>query len=162
MDDMDSHGKLQVVAKKLEKMLETALRQLKLEQKQKRESEDKVKFLTIQIKDNSEAAKKRAEVLEVNLKEKNDQIVELKAKIGTLEHEITARDFELDRREKVIVSLRKNIQRRDKPEELKTVEKVGCDDDIVLDVKVDQYQKRLEELIEKPKLPSSAFLGKFE
>ena len=62
---MDQMSKMQVVAKKMEKMLETSLQQLKSEQNLRKEAEDKYKILKTKFKefsvcaDEAEASKMR-------------------------------------------------------------------------------------------------------
>jgi len=58
---MDQVTKLQVVAKKLEKMLETSLHQLKLEQKLRKEGKEKIQSLEKQLTDLDQSWKVKEE-----------------------------------------------------------------------------------------------------
>ena len=123
----------------MEKMLETSLQQLKLEQKMRREAEgkclvleDKVKTLEIQLSENEENFGR-------GLNKKDEKIINLEATTEFLQRALVEKDEELGRKEGIIKKLRSRI-------DIFKREQGG----IGLDT-VNSFEKRLSELIAEGK-----------
>jgi len=131
--------KMQVVAKKMEKMLETSLQQLTLEQKLRREAEgkcsvleEKVKKLEIQLSQNEENFGR-------GLNKKEEKIINLEATTELLQRALVEKDEEVGRKEAIIKKLRSKIDIYNREHG-----SFGLDT-------VNNFEKRLSELIAEGK-----------
>lgn len=106
---MDQMSKMQVVAKKMEKMLETSLQQLKAEQNLRKEAEDKFKTLETKFKDYSVIADEVEAGNRRELADREEKILNLEASIEYLQQTLLQKEEELARKEQVIKKLRRRI-----------------------------------------------------
>ena len=147
---MDQVTKLQVVAKKLEKMLETSLHQLKLEQKLRKEGEEKIKDLEKQLNDLDQSFKLKEEEWHKQVDQKEEKIINLEASAEYLQMMVVQKDDEITKKQKMIKKLRSMVNIYNLPNKQEQP-----DDSAVQLDRVSQYEKRLSELMEKGK-PSEA------
>ena len=82
---MASVPAVQAVAKRLERMLETALNQLKVEQRLRREGDIKLIDLELSLVNSEHALKSSEERFDATLAEKEERIAALEAKLKRLE-----------------------------------------------------------------------------
>ena len=92
---MDQVTKLQVVSKKLEKMLETSLQQLKLEQKLRKEGEEKIQGLENQLNDLDQSFRVREEDWHTHIYQKEDKRINLEASTEYLQLMVVQKDDEI-------------------------------------------------------------------
>ena len=130
---------VQVVAKKMEKMLETSLQQLKMEQKLRKESEAKCLSLQNKVETLEKQISHNEEVFGASLNEKDEKIVSLEATAEFLEKALIQKDEELGKKQDIIKKLRSRINLFSKGQE-----------SVALDT-VNNFEKRLTELIEEGK-----------
>jgi len=142
---MDQVTKLQVVAKKLEKMLETSLHQLKLEQKLRKEGEEKIQSLEKQLTDLDQSWKVKEEEWHKQVDKKEEKIINLEASAEYLQLMVVQKDDEITKKQKMIKKLRSMINIYNLPKQDQH------DDSAVRLDRVSQYEKRLSELMEKGK-----------
>ena len=129
---------MQVVAKKMEKMLETSLQQLKSEQNLRKEAEDKYKILETKFKefsvcaDEAEASKMR------ELADREEKILNLEASIEFLQQTLIQKEEDLAEKDQLIKKLRRRIDVLD----------TGNDPRIGTSLEtVNKFEKRLSQLI---------------
>ena len=162
---MDQVTKLQVVAKKLEKMLETSLHQLKVEQKLRKEGEEKIQGLEQKLKELDESVKVKEQEWQRHVDQKEEKIINLEASAEYLQLMVVQKDEEITKKHKMITKLRGmiNIYNLPKQEE--------SEDSMVHLDKVNQFEKRLSDLMDKgkesgevndspPKLKSEVEIGR--
>ena len=142
---MDQVTKLQVVAKKLEKMLETSLHQLKLEQKLRKEGEEKIQSLEKQLTDLDQSWKVKEKEWHKQVDKKEEKIINLEASAEYLQLMVVQKDDEITKKQKMIKKLRSMINIYNLPKQDQH------DDSAVRLDRVSQYEKRLSELMEKGK-----------
>ena len=142
---MDQVTKLQVVAKKLEKMLETSLHQLKLEQKLRKEGEEKILGLEKKLNDLDQSFKAKEEEWHKKIDQKEEKIINLEASAEYLQLMVVQKDEEITKKQKMITKLRSMINIYNLPKHDQS------DDSAVQLDRVSQYEKRLSELMEKGK-----------
>ena len=142
---MDQMSKMQVVAKKMEKMLETSLQQLKSEQNLRKEAEDKFKTLETKFKefsvfaDEAEASKMR------ELADREEKILNLEASIEFLQQTLIQKEEDLAKKDQLIKKLRRRIDVLD----------TGDDPRIGTSLEtVNKFEKRLSQLIKGNKVNS--------
>ena len=100
---------MQVVAKKMEKMLETSLQQLKSEQNLRKEAEDRFKTLEKQFRDYSVAADEVEAGIRRDLADREEKILNLEASIEFLQQTLIQKEEELAKKEQIIKKLRRRI-----------------------------------------------------
>ena len=142
---MDQLRKLQDVAKKLEKMLETSLHQLKLEQKLRKDGEEKIKMLESKLEEMEESLREREEEWQKGIDNKDEKIVNLEASAEYLQLVVVQKDDEITKKLKMITKLRSmidiyNLPKQEVPEH-----------SVIEFDKVSQFEKRLSELMDKGK-----------
>merc|ERR1712115_628759 len=142
---MDQVTKLQVVAKKLEKMLETSLHQLKLEQKLRKEGEEKILGLEKKLNDLDQSFKDKEEECHKKIDQKEEKIINLEASAEYLQLMVVQKDEEITKKQKMITKLRSMINIYNLPKHDQS------DDSAVQLDRVSHYEKRLCELMEKGK-----------
>ena len=125
--EMASVQQVQSVAKRLEKMLETALNQLKIEQKVRKESENKLMNLELELVNKDHQIKSLEEQI-FNVSNEKD------AKISNLESTINFLQSVVVEKEKEVLELQKLRQSR------------VNDSDVGLENIVDKYEKTLSQL----------------
>ena len=82
---MDQMSKMQVVAKKMEKMLETSLQQLKAEQTLRKEAEEKSETLELKLTELAVQADEAEAGYRREVEEKDEKIINLEASIEYLQ-----------------------------------------------------------------------------
>ena len=100
---------MQVVAKKMEKMLETSLQQLKIEQNLRKVAEEKNEKLEAKISELSTNYDLAETHFKKELQEKEEKIINLEASIEYLQQALICKEEELVKKETIIQKLRKNI-----------------------------------------------------
>ena len=133
---MDQMSKMQVVAKKMEKMLETSLQQLKAEQNLRKEAEEKSKHLETKLMDFSVQADEAEASNRREMAEKDEKILNLEASIEFLQEALMQKEEEVTRKEEIITKLRKRI------DVFNTETRVGTSLETV-----NKFEKRLSQLI---------------
>ena len=94
----------------MEKMLETSLQQLKLEQKKRKEVEGKCLTLNERIKKLEVQLSSNEENFRVTLNEKEEKIIKLEATTEFLQKALIQKDEEIGRKEDIIKKLRSRIE----------------------------------------------------
>eukprot|EP00092_Neocalanus_flemingeri_P019186 GFUD01020785.1.p1 GENE.GFUD01020785.1~~GFUD01020785.1.p1 ORF type:complete len:422 (-),score=92.38 GFUD01020785.1:15-1280(-) len=129
---MTSVQQVQSVAKRLEKMLETALNQLKIEQKMRKDSENKLMDLELELV-NKEHQSKSLEEQIVNMASEKDE------KISNLESTINFLQSVVIQKEKEVLTLQEMLAKHNTDEE--NYETLN------LDRTVERYEETLSQLI---------------
>ena len=131
---MDQMSKMQVVAKKMEKMLETSLQQLKAEQTLRKEAEEKSETLELKLTELAVQADEAEAGYRREVEEKDEKIINLEASIEYLQQALIQKEEDLMKKEEIITKLRKRI------DIFNTDSKVGID-------AVNKFEKRLSQLM---------------
>lgn len=142
---MNQVTKLQVVAKKLEKMLETALHQLKLEQKLRKDGEENIQNLESKLEKMEQSLKEKEDDCQKRIDEKDETIINLEASAEYLQLVVVQKDDEITKKQKIITKLRSMIDIYDVPKKEAGHAVIEFD-------KVSHYEKTLSELMTKGKI----------
>lgn len=122
---------MQVVAKKMEKMLETSLQQLKVEQNLRKEAEDKSKSFESKLSEWAVKFDETEAEYRKELSEKDEKIINLEASIEFLQQALIQKEEELSRKEAIIKKLRDTFNKRTHEGSAPGMDKV-CDFEIRL------------------------------
>ena len=105
MSELLPPGWINKVAKRMERMLETALNQLKLEQKLRRESEVRIGELEKELGARKQDLKTYRDEMENVVSEKEKNISQLEGSVMELQTEVEQKDKEISERQNIITKL---------------------------------------------------------